>query len=147
MRFWVKCHPPRSTAQSSKKIVSTAKGPRMYTDKKGQALRDNFYALLHPFVPVKAYSGPLRLVVWYCLPLNKNEKKAVREAGWAMHDKRPDCDNLSKLFCDIMGSLGFWNDDSQIVHLSFKKFRSEAPGIGVAIEKLETLKSPLTWVG
>jgi Holliday junction resolvase RusA-like endonuclease len=33
-----------------------------------------------------------------------------------------------------MGKLLFYTDDSRIVHLSFKKYRSESPGIGVTLE-------------
>ena len=91
-------------------------------------------SLLHPFRPVKPYDGALRLGISYCLPLLKNEKKAIKEVGWTTHSKRPDCDNICKMFQDTMGKLLFWTDDSRVVHLTFRKYRSESPGIGVTLE-------------
>jgi Holliday junction resolvase RusA-like endonuclease len=106
----------------------------MYTTTKGKAQEADFMSLLHPFRPVKPYDGSLRLGISYCLPLLKTEKKAIKEQGWTTHSKRPDSDNISKMFCDCMGKLLFYTDDSRIVHLSFKKYRSESPGIGVTLE-------------
>ena len=91
-------------------------------------------SLLHPFRPVQPYDGALRLGISYCLPLLKTEKKAIREKGWTTHSKRPDGDNLVKMFQDTLGKLLFYTDDSRIVHLSFRKYRSESPGIGVTLE-------------
>ena len=140
MKFWIDCTPPRSTAQSQKRIGMRGKEgsdkmiPVMYTTAKGRAQEADFMSLLHPFRPVKPYDGALRLGISYCLPLLKTEKKAIREKGWTAHSKRPDCDNICKMFQDTMGKLLFWTDDSRVVHLSFRKYRSESPGIGVTLE-------------
>ena len=106
----------------------------MYTTAKGRAQEADFMSLLHPFRPVQPYDGALRLGISYCLPLLKTEKKAIREKGWTTHSKRPDGDNLVKMFQDTMGRLVFWTDDSRVVHLSFRKYRCESPGIGVKLE-------------
>ena len=108
--------------------------PMMYTTAKGRAQEADFMSLLHPFRPVQPYDGALRLGISYCLPLLKTEKKAIREKGWTTHSKRPDGDNLVKMFQDTLGKLLFWTDDSRVVHLSFRKYRSESPGIGVTLE-------------
>ena len=106
----------------------------MYTTAKGKAQEADFMWLLHPFRPVQPYDGALRLGISYCLPLLKTEKKAIREKGWTTHSKRPDGDNLVKMFQDTLGKLLFWTDDSRVVHLSFMKYRSDSPGIGVTLE-------------
>ena len=106
----------------------------MYTTAKGKAQEADFMSLLHPFRPVQPYDGALRLGISYCLPLLKTEKKAIREKGWTTHSKRPDGDNLVKMFQDTLGKLLFWTDDSRVVHLSFRKYRSDSPGIGVTLE-------------
>ena len=108
--------------------------PMMYTTAKGKAQEADFMSLLHPFRPVQPYDGALRLGISYCLPLLKTEKKAIREKGWTTHSKRPDGDNLVKMFQDTLGKLLFWTDDSRVVHLSFRKYRSQSPGIGVTLE-------------
>ena len=134
MKFWIDCNPPRSTAQSQKRIGMRGKIPIMYTTAKGRAQEADFMSLLHPFRPEQPFDGALRLGISYCLPLLKTEKKAVREQGWTAHSKRPDCDNICKMFQDAMGKLLFWTDDSRVVHLTFRKYRSESPGIGVTLE-------------
>lgn len=136
MRFWIKCNPPRSTAQAQRRVGMRGKTPVVYTTAKGKAQEADFMALLHPYVPMKPYDGSLRLGISYCLPLLKNEKKSVREQGWTTHSKRPDADNLIKQFQDILGKMCFYTDDSRIVHLSFRKYRSELPGIGVILERV-----------
>jgi len=102
MKFWIACNPPRSTAQSQKRIGLRGKTPILYTTAKGKAQEADFMSLLHPFRPVQPYDGALRLGISYCLPLLKTERKAIREQGWTTHSKRPDGDNLVKMFQDTM---------------------------------------------
>ena len=72
--------------------------------------------------------------VRYALPFLKAEKKSVREKGWVYHDKKPDADNLLKVFQDIMERLNFFEKgDSQLVDVKITKIRAENPGIGVKI--------------
>lgn len=136
MRFWIVCNPPRSTAQSQRRVAMRGKTPVIYTTAKGKQQESDFMSLLQPFVPMKAYDGSLRLGISYCLPLLKTEKKNIREKGWTTHSKRPDADNLAKQFCDCLGKMRFYEEDSRIVHLSFRKYRSENPGIGVVLERV-----------
>ena len=50
---------------------------------------------------------------------------------------RPDCDNLVKLVLDCMTSLGYWNDDSQIVSLTVgKMFSTGAAFFSVAVKEV-----------
>lgn len=100
-------------------------------------------SLLLPFQPVKPLSGPLSLQITYMLPLLKTEKKSVKAWGRTYHDRKPDCDNLVKMFQDCLGKLGFYEDDGQVVQLFFQKLRSEISGIRVKIEKPEEL-APLS---
>jgi Holliday junction resolvase RusA-like endonuclease len=132
LRFFIKCNPPRSTAQASKRVGVKKDGkPFSYTDKKGKELEANFTALLMPHVPKEPMEGPVRLIIEYRLPFLKSEKKAVKKRGWAYHWKKPDLDNLLKLFQDTMGRLNFWNDDAQVVELEMTKVRHKDSGINV----------------
>jgi len=134
LRFFIKCNPPRSTAQASKRVGVKKDGkPFSYTDKKGKELEANFTALLMPHVPKEPMEGPVRLIIEYRLPFLKSEKKAVKKRGWAYHWKKPDLDNLLKLFQDTMGRLNFWNDDAQVVELDMTKVRHKDSGINVII--------------
>ena len=97
-------------------------------------------SLLLPFQPVKPLEGALSLRIIYMLPFLKTEKKAIRERGSAYHDRKPDCDNLVKMFQDCLGKLGFYYDDGQVVELFFKKLRCEVSGIQVTLDKPKELE-------
>ena len=132
LRFFIKCNPPRSTAQASKRVGVKKDGkPFSYTDKKGKELEANFTALLMPHVPKEPMEGPVRLIIEDRLPFLKSEKKALKKRGCAYHWKKPDLDNLLKLFQDTMGRLNFWNDDAQVVELEMTKVRHKDSGINV----------------
>jgi Holliday junction resolvase RusA-like endonuclease len=94
-------------------------------------------SLLMPHVPNEPLEGPLKLTIQYKLPLLKTEKKAIREKGWAFHDKKPDADNLVKMFQDTMGKLSFWHDDSQVVELHIVKMRHIVCGIEVELDYVQ----------
>lgn len=49
---------------------------------------------------------------------------------------KPDCDNAVKLLQDVLTSLGFWKDDSQISDLRVKKYLSEKPGLLIETGRL-----------
>lgn len=139
--FFVKCNPPRSTAQSARRVGIKKDGtPFSYKTAKGKQQEQDFMSLLLPFQPVKPLEGALSLKVIYMLPFLKAEKKAIRAWGRTYHDRKPDCDNLVKMFQDCLGKLGFYNDDGQIVELFFQKLRCEVSGIRVTIDKPKELE-------
>jgi Holliday junction resolvase RusA-like endonuclease len=138
LSFFIKCKPPRSTNQSSKRVGVRKNGkPFSYTTAKGKAQEQDFMSLLMPHVPNQPMEGPLILTIVYKLPLLKTEKKAIRDKGWIFHDKKPDADNLVKMFQDTMGKLRFWQDDSQVVQLYITKLRHENCGIEVEIDHVQ----------
>jgi len=110
--------------------------PRMYQSKEGKAIEADFLSLFLPYQPDVPLAGPLRLRIHYCLPLLKTEKKAIKERTWTCHDRKPDADNLVKMMQDALGRLNFWQDDSRVVHLHFKKNRSAQPGIAIEITEI-----------
>jgi Holliday junction resolvase RusA-like endonuclease len=137
IEFFVPCNPPRSTAQSAKRVGVKKDGkPFSFTTQKGKKQEAEFASLLMPHVPEAPFEGALQLRVIYRLPFLSTEKKAIKERGWAFHYKRPDCDNLLKMFQDTMGRLRFWNDDSQVAELRFAKVRHKEAGIYVALKNI-----------
>ena len=138
LEFFVPCNPPRSTAQSAKRVGVRKDGkPFSFTTQKGKQQEADFASLLMPYVPESPLEGALQLKVIYRLPLLTTEKKAVRERGWAFHFKRPDCDNLLKMFQDTMGRLRYWGDDSQVAELHFAKLRHKKAGIYVGLRSID----------
>jgi Holliday junction resolvase RusA-like endonuclease len=141
-KFWINCRPPRSTGQASKKVGVRKNGkPFSYTSARGKSLHNEFMSLLMPFVPLKPFAGSLAMEVRYALPFLATERKAIKEKGWAFHDKKPDADNLLKVFQDILERLNFFEKgDSQLVDVRIVKIRSQNPGIGVKIYSIHELE-------
>lgn len=134
IEFHIDCIPPKATAQQAK-ITMIGGKPRKYDPKNVKAAKQSMIALLQPFKPEKPLEGPVKLSVTWVYPWRKSEPKKNRIEPLKPCDTRPDCDNLSKAFCDILTRLNFWNDDSQVYYLIFRKYWGETPGITVKIEQ------------
>ena len=139
IEFFVTCIPPKSTQQHNVRIFRGKTGKafigKSKTNKAAQA-QQHLAALLSPHAPEKPLDGPLSMTVTWSYPWRKSEPKKNRIAGARPCDTRPDVDNLTKGLCDTMTRCGFWNDDSQIAELTFRKNWADRPGIQIAISKL-----------
>ena len=85
---------------------------------------------------IKTFKGPVsvRIVAWYKRP--KSNKHYF-------HQVKPDCDNVAKLYLDIMTMAGVWLDDAQCFNLSvsknyiFKECPHVKPCVFFEIEELD----------
>ena len=138
MKIFIKCNPPKSTAQGSSKILKSRSG-KMFVGKasnsKGSIARDDLMALLRPYVPKEQYINPVKVHIHWEYPWRKSEKKKYLAAGYRYCDTRPDCDNLMKLLFDCMTRLAFWKDDSLVCDVGFIKMWGNTPGITISIEE------------
>jgi len=91
---------------------------------------------LLPFRPATPFEGPLRLKVLWVYPWGCKHRKKDRARGEIPCATSPDCDNLSKSLCDILGKQGFYNDDGQIADLQFGKRYGDRPRIEIEIERM-----------
>ena len=82
-------------------------------------------------------TGPVSLTITWCYPWRKSEPKKNRVNGWKYCDTKPDADNLSKMAQDVMTSLNFWTDDSQVAALHFVKIWGDNPRIEIKIKDLK----------
>lgn len=135
--------PPKSTHQASQRIMfrkDKATGEKVpfigkYDDSKGKAVKQLFRDHLSPYVPATPIDGPIQLYTDWIFPWNKTEKKSVKELVQVPFWKRPDLDNLLKLFQDVMTELEFYKDDGQIADLHFRKFNGDTPRITMILEE------------
>lgn len=68
-------------------------------------------------------------LVW---PYRKSEKASVRTSGLLYpHGRRPDLDNLSKLYTDALVKAGFLQDDGLISTLILAKFWGPEEKVGI----------------
>ena len=140
MKFFIKCNPPKSTAQASMRIMKRSDGTQFvgkFANSKGKRTQNDLMSLLREHVPETASDCPVSVCIVWAYPWRKSETKKRKARGWQPCDTRPDCDNLCKLLLDCMTRLGFWNDDSQVYDLHFVKKWCDTPGIGIEITEHE----------
>jgi Holliday junction resolvase RusA-like endonuclease len=128
--FFVPCIPPK-TSHHSKRIVRVGRFARMADSEALNDAKALLDTLLLPHRPTSPLTGPLVLRVDFTWPWNATDSKWVRAAGKVPHAKRPDASNLLKTIEDRLVRLRFLEDDGQVVWLTGRKWRGDAPGIDV----------------
>ena len=124
--------------QATTRVFKNKYTGKMFIGKtdKAKSVKEELMALLRPYVPNKPFEKPLRVVIEWGYPYLKTVRK--RDIGNLIPcTTRPDCDNLTKGFFDIMTRMCFWKDDSIVWDLRFRKFYTDTAGIGVEIEEIE----------
>ena len=141
MNFFIKCIPPKSTHQASVRIMKRKDGTQFvgkFANSKGKKTQNELMMLLKEHAPNTPMEGAVSVSISWTYPWRKSEPKKHKMHGYKPCDTRPDIDNLCKMLFDCMTRVGFWNDDSQITSLSFKKGWGDNPGIGIEILNNET---------
>lgn len=117
--------PPRVTAQM--KGVNFRTGRFYEKPEVARARRDLTYEL-YKQRPKTPYDGAVAVnVTW--MYANKDKRKHLRPKT-----TRPDLDNAVKLLLDVMTTVGFWDDDAQVVELSMRKYWSLQGAIKIEIK-------------
>lgn len=78
---------------------------------------------------------PLSIIITAFYPIRKSASKKLQRQmleGEIRPTVKPDFDNVSKIICDSLNGIAY-NDDSQIVDATIKKFYSETPRVEVKI--------------
>jgi len=136
MKLHLAINPPRATQSTTQRILKSKKTGKMFIGRMsagaGAKAKRELLAALAPFRPAKPLTGPLEVTVFWVWPHPQSVRKSER--GLLLrHDRRPDSDNLQKLFLDAMTEMGFWKDDGQISDLIFRKRTAPAEKMGVYV--------------
>ena len=130
---------PRATAQQKGETIKYKRiGSKLipyiehYRKPEVQRLRNILTYKLKRYRPEKPSDKPIRLTMIFYFDI-KSPKKL-----WGKYKTtRPDVENFYKEIADLMTSLGFWSDDSQIVDLHIIKYFSEKGHIYIRLEEIE----------
>lgn len=137
--FFIECEPPKTTGQAGLRILKGKNG-KMFVGKmsnsKSVKVKKEFIELLKPFVPQQPLNCPLELFIEWIYPFRKSEPKKNRNHGNMWCITRPDCDNLNKMFADVLTALKFYTDDSIVSRLIFEKKYGNNSGIHVRMTEL-----------
>jgi Holliday junction resolvase RusA-like endonuclease len=76
----------------------------------------------------KTITGPVQLNVYcsFSMPASWSKKKRAELQG-ALHDGKPDSDNVLKAVKDALTDCGVWNDDAQVALAFISKRWSVTP--------------------
>lgn len=79
----------------------------------------------------------VRITAYYGIPKSKSKKvKALMAEKKIRPLKKPDADNVVKVFLDALNKLAF-HDDVQVVDLQVRRFYSYDPRVVVTIQEAE----------
>ena len=125
------------------RFISTGR-PGRFIAKNDKFLKteETFNAAFMPHRPAEPLIGPLALgLVWvWSWPARTPKSKRV---GLVPRPRRPDLDNTAKIVRDLLGHLGFYLDDGQIVEDHYWKFNGDRPGLGVLLRELPMSVLPM----
>lgn len=82
---------------------------------------------------------PIRMCItaYYAIPKSgSRKKKQLMEDGLIRPTKKPDIDNVAKVYADALNGIAY-HDDTQIVSLACEKYYSDQPRVEIRIDSLE----------
>jgi len=84
----------------------------------------------------KTITGPVQLNVYcrFAMPASWSKKKRAELQG-AIHDSKPDWDNVGKAVCDALTDCGVWADDKQVASAFVCKRWSVTPQTDIWIRE------------
>lgn len=95
------------------------------------------FVIEHP--DFKPMEGPLKiqLIAWLAIPASASKKRKTQmKDNQILPTKRPDVDNITKIFLDALQGIAFKND-SQVIDVSASKYYSSQPRLEVIIEEIK----------
>lgn len=125
LKIRLNIEPPTSTQQQ--KGFNRFTG-RVYEKPSAKQARKVLVSELRPFAPSEPFKEALLVNITWYIGIKDKKKQGKPKIT------RPDLDNLAKMILDVMTSLGYWIDDSQIVELQLKKFWVAKENAGIEIE-------------
>ena len=76
----------------------------------------------------------VRIKAVYGIPKSDSQtKRAMKRAGAIRPTKKPDCDNIEKVFLDALNGIA-WHDDAQIVDIKVAEVYGDSPRVEIGIE-------------
>lgn len=135
INFFIKCNPPKTTAQAHRKATVVANRARIYVDAEGKMLENDYISLLTPYIPQTPFYKSITVDVLFVFPWRKSEKKSVVQYHYVPHTGKPDRDNAVKTLFDVMSMLRYWTDDDLIADGRITKIWGDNPGIGICIRE------------
>lgn len=134
IQFFVKGTPkaqPRPRA-FARRMPSGQVIARVYDDSSAEGWKSCIAFHANEHVPDVPLEGPVRVDAVFLFPRPQYLLKKKCPDGPIRHTAKPDRDNLDKALLDVLKTLGFFRDDSQVCDGGIKKFYVAREGISGA---------------
>lgn len=127
---------PTTTAQQRGSFyVEKLKRISHYKKKPLKQAEKLYWDKLYPLKPSEPFKGGIMVNIEFYFAYNTSCKKSnVDKMEIVPKITRPDLDNMSKVICDTMTKLGYWEDDSRIYELRLRKFFAPKEKISIRIQ-------------
>jgi Holliday junction resolvase RusA-like endonuclease len=123
---------PRFNPYARKSRPRTPEDTLIYENRIGWEYRQQCVEAFPDNTPVK-----MSIHAYYAIPKSESKKrKLLTESGKMRPTKKPDIDNVVKVFADALNGVAY-HDDTQIVSLTCEKYYSYEPRVEVRLESIE----------
>jgi len=98
-------------------------------------IKDVFKAKFKEQFREELIEGPIEMDITFFMPIPKSTskvKRALMLTNDIKHIKRPDSDNLEKIYQDVLNGI-VYKDDSQIWQLTGRKLYSDNPRVEIKL--------------
>ena len=118
---------PKAMPRCRYRLIKTKSGKQFvnaYTPLKNvRDWYDLFISKATQFKPEQTWDCAIMITCDFVLPRPNNHynAKKVLKNREIFHSKKPDIDNLLKLVMDVLKSLNYYNDDSQVAMIEVRK--------------------------
>ena len=65
------------------------------------------------------------------------ERPKTKKYHPVYYDRKPDFDNIAKIYCDILSDCAVWNDDCQVSDCRVRKLWGDEPGVTIIVKELK----------
>ena len=122
------------TATAQQKGVRIVRGqPQFFEKPTVTRAKDRLSWLLKQKRPKHPYTGPVDLQVEWRFARGSKPKRFIG----TFKKTRPDLDNMLKGFMDVMGDLGYFEDDAQVCRIMLSKVWVDDPDAGIYVQVRE----------
>jgi Holliday junction resolvase RusA-like endonuclease len=129
--------PVTSTSQQKRAVSLPGRGIRFFKKPAYVKAEESLIFRFRQDAPDEPIHGPIRCVIAFSFPFRKSETKARKALAFIAHDKRPDLDNMAKLYCDCLSKAGIIEDDAQIAELILRKVWTEIPSVEITVSEID----------